>query len=62
MCDPQDTRFVVEVPPPMAGHAEFVIHRRRFDASVVAQSWAVGQQCQVGGNVQRRSLFWAQFW
>lgn len=38
--------FSVEVPPPVAGHAEFVVHRSRFEAAVVSKCWAVGEQCQ----------------
>ncbi len=44
---PQDTCVRVEVPPPVAGHAEFVVHRSRFEASCIAKCWEVGEQCQV---------------
>ena len=37
----------MEVPPPIAGHAEFVVHRSRFEASVVQKCWEVGDQTQV---------------
>lgn len=45
----QDACFLVEVPSPLAGHAEYVVHRSRFEASVVAKCWAVGEQCQARG-------------
>ncbi|PSC70372.1 WD40 YVTN repeat-like-containing domain,Bromodomain isoform [Micractinium conductrix] len=46
----KDTCFTVEVPPPIAGHAEFVVHRSRFEASVVQKCWEVGDQTQVYWN------------
>lgn len=42
----QGRSFVVEVPPPAAGHAEFVVLRARYDAGV-RRCWEVGDQCQV---------------
>lgn len=37
----------MEVPPPSAGHAEFVVLRARYDTAV-RRCWEVGDQCQVG--------------
>ncbi len=52
----QDTCFSVEVPPPIAGHPEFVVHRTRFEASLLSKCWEVGDQCQVGGAAAGRGL------
>ena len=41
-----DRTFDVELPPPNCGHAEFVIPRHRFLASV-HKRWKQGDQCQV---------------
>lgn len=38
--------FDVELPPPNCGHAEFVVPRHRFLASV-QRRWMPGDQCQV---------------
>lgn len=48
---------MVEVPPPIAGHPEFVVHRSRFEASLLAKCWEVGDECQVrGAGHSRKSL------
>lgn len=46
----------MEVPPPIAGHPEFVVHRTRFEASLLSKCWEVGDQCQVGGAAAGRGL------
>ncbi|KAL4448446.1 hypothetical protein ABPG75_005665 [Micractinium tetrahymenae] len=46
----KDTCFAVEVPPPIAGHAEFVVHHSRFEASLLSKCWEVGHECQTYWN------------
>ena len=46
----QDTCLRVEVPPPVAGHAECVVHCSRFQASCIAKCWEVGEWSQVRWN------------
>jgi hypothetical protein len=53
----QDTCFVVEVPSPAAGYAEYVVPRARFDFSVLVVPWKVGHQCQVRSGGRKLMFF-----
>ena len=56
--------FDIELPPPNCGHAEFVVPKHRFLASV-HRKWTVGDCCQVcgcsdsGSAADRSVLHWA---
>jgi hypothetical protein len=41
--------FMLELPPPSRGHAEFVILRSHFEASV-RRPWPIGSRCKVGAR------------